>query len=297
MRALLLAMGLLVFSATNVFSLEVANVSKEPAGLVVAPGQALVSLVKDAAAVVEKEGEAAFPNFKKEGGPWRHGDLYVFIIDMDGNTVLHPDPIIEGKNQSGLRDVNSKPIIQGFLDVVNGDPKEGWFHYQWPEPGSLFPLWKSSFVQLAIAPSGKKYVVGSGLYNMKMEKGFIVAVVDSAAALIEKEGRAAFPKLRDKTGPFMFMDTYVFVDSPEGVELVNGAFPNIEGRNLLDYKDSRGDSLVRDYIHVALTQGSGWVDYFWPKPGATIPSKKHTYVKKVQCGGDVFIVGSGAYLD
>ena len=44
MRELLLAMGVLVFSAMNVFSLEAANVSEEPVVSGVAPGQALISL-------------------------------------------------------------------------------------------------------------------------------------------------------------------------------------------------------------------------------------------------------------
>jgi len=259
--------------------------------------QDLVSLVRDAVSAVEEKGEAVFPEFKKENTKWRHGDTYIFIIDTDGNMVLHPDPALEGTEEMELKDVNNKPIIKGLIGAVVGDKKEGWFHYEWPAPESIFPLWKSSFVRLATAPSGKKYVVGSGLYNMKMEKEFIIAVVDSAAALIAKEGKAAFPKFRDRAGQFIFMDIYVFVDQPDGVELVNGAFPNLEGRNLIDYKDSEGKYLVRDYINTALTQGSGWVDYLWPRPQQVTPSKKHAYVQKAEYGGEIFIVGSGAYLD
>ena len=132
---------------------------------------------------------------------------------------------------------------------------------------------------------------------MKMEKEFIVAAVDSAVLLIEKEGIRAFLAIRDKAGAFTFLDTYVFVGSPEGVELVNGAFPNIEGRNLIDYKDRKGEYFVRNYINLALAKGAGWVDYLWPKPGQSIPSKKHTYVRKAKYGDEIFIVGSGTYLE
>ncbi|MFA5167269.1 MAG: cache domain-containing protein, partial [Candidatus Omnitrophota bacterium] len=261
------------------------------------PAQDLVSLVKDAASAIAEKGEAVFPEFKKENSKWRHGDRYIFIIDPDGNMIVHPDPALEGKNEIGLKDVNNKPIIKGFIDAVSGEKKEGWFHYQWPEPGSILPLWKSSFVRLVAAPSGKKYIVVCGLYNMKMEKEFIVSIVDSAAALIEKEGRASFQKFRDKAGQFLFMDIYIFVDRPDGVELVNAAFPNLEGRNLIDYKDSRGHYIVRDYINVAMTKGAGWVGYLWPKPGETVSSEKHAYVKKAKYGDEIFIVGSGTYLD
>lgn len=300
MRQLFLAVFMicaLVFSVANVFSEEAAKSSNDSAIYKYQQAQDLISLVKSAASEIKSKGESVFPEFKEKNSKWRHDNTYIFIIDADGNMILHPDPALEGKNQTALKDVNNKLIIKGFMDAVSGGRDEGWFHYQWPEPGSMFPLWKSSFVQLVTAPSGKKYVVGSGLYNMKMEKGFIIALVNSAAALIEREGPVAFPKFRDKAGQFIFMDTYVFVDRPDGVEVVNGAFPNIEGRNLMDYKDSEGKYLVRDYIDVALTKGSGWVDYLWPKPHEATPSKKNAYVKKAKYGNQIFIVGSGAYLD
>jgi len=51
---------------------------------------------------------------------------------------------------------------------------EGWYHYQWPVPGGLLPRWKSSYVRRVEAPSGRTYVVGSGVYNDRMERAFIV---------------------------------------------------------------------------------------------------------------------------
>jgi signal transduction histidine kinase len=40
------------------------------------------------------------------------------------------------------------------------------------------------------------------------------------------------------------MDTYVFVESTDGVELVNAAQPSLEGRNLMDLRDLKGKALV-----------------------------------------------------
>jgi len=297
MYRIFLVSFLFVFSTMNVCAQEISGKSQKSSSYKYEQASSLVSLVKEAALAIETKGEAVFPEFKTEGSQWRHGDIYVFVIDSDGNMIVHPDPALEGKNQIELKDLNNKPIIKGLINAASGNNKEGWYHYQWPEPGSLFPMWKSSFVKFVIAPSDKKYVVGSGLYNMNMEKEFIVALVDSAVELIEKEGKAAFSKIRDKAGQFIFMDTYVFVDTPDGTELVNGAFPNLEGRNLIDYKDSNGKPLVKDYINIALNEGAGWIDYLWPKPGQANPSKKHAYVKKAQYGDEVFIVGSGAYLE
>ena len=254
-------------------------------------------VVADAVKFLEEEGESAFPEFKKEVERWELGDTYIFIIDTDGNAIVHPDPAIEGKNQIELKDMIGRPIIKMCIEKASDKDGTGWVHYMWPKPGSIFPTWKSTFVRRAAAPSGKTYIVGCGIYDMKMEDDFIVDEVNEAAKLIEQKGRAAFDALRDKTGPFIFLDTYIFVDAPDGTELVNGGFPGIEGKNIMDFKDVNGKYLVRDYINLALKDGEGWIKYFWPKPGSDVPSEKRTYVKRVKYGGETFIVGCGAYLE
>ncbi len=256
----------------------------------------VIRVVADAAKLLEEKGENAFPEFKKEVERWEAGDTYIFVLDTDGNMIIHPDPAIEGKNQIDLKDARGRPIVRMFIKKTSGSGGSSWTHYLWPKPDSIFPTWKSTFVKKVIVPSGKAYIIGCGIYNMKMEEKFIIDVVNEAAALIEKEGPAAFDLLRDKTGPFVFLDTYIFVDTPEGVEVVNGGFPSVEGKNILDFKDANGKYLTRECIDMALKNGAGWVDYFWPKPGEARPSKKHTYVKKVKYGGSTFIVACGAYF-
>ena len=132
---------------------------------------------------------------------------------------------------------------------------------------------------------------------MQMDKSFIEDVVNRAATLIAERGKEAFGQLRDKTGPFVFMDTYVFVDTPDGTSLVNPAQPSMEGKNVMNLKDVNGKQLVREYIAAAMKDGSAWVDYYWYKPGHNTPARKRAYVRRVQSGQDTYIVGSGVYLD
>lgn len=254
-------------------------------------------VVADAANFLQREGEKAFPEFKKQVERWELGDTYIFIIDTDGNAIIHPDRELEGKNLIDLKDMIGRPIIKMFIEKTADKDGIGWVHYMWPRPNNIFPTWKSTFVKRVTAPSGKAYIIGCGVYNMKMEKDFIESEVNDAAALIEQKGRAAFDELRDKTGSFVFFDTYVFVDTPDGTEVVNGGFPAIEGKNIMDFKDVNGKYLVRDYIDLALKHGKGWIKYFWPKPGNDKPFEKQTYVKKVKYGDETFIVGCGAYLE
>lgn len=258
----------------------------------------LVALVNDAAELIRDKGEDVFADFREPASRWRSGEKYVFVLDLDGNMVVHPDPSMEGKNQLELKDIDGRPIIRGLLDVagvVPGKP-EGWYHYQWPVPGGLLPRWKSSFVRRVSTPSGKNYVVGSGVYNDRMERAFVVDAVKNAVGEIETRGTAAFPLFRDPTGPYLAKDTYIFVLEMNGVELVNPAHPSLEGTNLLDRKDTQGKYVIREFIHTLRNQGSGWVDYMWPKPGDSVPTQKSTFVSKAKLGDRNVVVGSGVYL-
>ncbi len=126
----------------------------------------------------------------------------------------------------------------------------------------------------------------------------IKTLVDKAAALIERKGKDAFPELRKKGSEWYKGETYVFVDDMNGTALVNPPAPEIEGKKLIDMKDAKGKAFVREFIETAKTKGSGWVDYWWPKPGEDKPSKKISYIKKAKMpNGEMVIVGAGIYVE
>jgi signal transduction histidine kinase len=258
----------------------------------------LMTLVREGATVLEEQGEKAYPEFRKKGSKWFRDDTYFFVWTTDGTRVFHAaDPTLEGRNVSGIKDILGRPFGKMFLEVAGSPSGEGWVHYMYPEPGDIFPTWKSSFVKRVTYPSGEHYILGCGIYNMQMDKAFIEDVVNRAATLVEDRGQGAFGQLREKTGPFVFMDTYVFVLTPHGTELVNPAQPSLEGKNLMDLRDVNGKAVAKENIGTAMKHGSGWVDYYWWKPGQNTPARKQTYVRKVQFGQDTYILGSGVYMD
>jgi len=130
----------------------------------------------------------------------------------------------------------------------------------------------------------------------KEAKG-ITALVDRAAGLIEKKGKDVFPEFKKKGGEWFKDDTYLFVARMDGVTLVNAAFPDEEGKNRLDLKDANGKPFVREIIDMLKTRDSGWVDYAWPKPSETRPSKKSAYVRKAKLDKDTVYVGAGIYTN
>jgi signal transduction histidine kinase len=258
----------------------------------------LMKLVREAAAVLAEQGEQAYSALRNKGSKWFRDDSYFFVFTTEGIRAFHAaEPETEGRSDIGLKDILGRPIVRMIVDVGSSDSGEGWIHYMYPQPGGLFPAWKSSFVKRVTFPSGKPHIVGCGIYDMQMDEVFIEDVVNRAAALIAERGQEAFGQLRDRTGPFVFMDTYVFVDSVDGIELVNPAQPALEGRNLMDLKDVRGKEVVRDEIGAALADGSAWLECYWYRPGTNTPARKKTFVRKVQRGSETYIVGSGIYLD
>jgi len=120
--------------------------------------------------------------------------------------------------------------------------------------------------------------------------------VNQGAALIAKEGPAAFPKFKGYDSDFIYAGTYIWIHSgDDGTMLMHPMKPKLEGRNVLPLKDKKGKLLFVEFNRVALEKGSGWVDYWWPKPGEKKPSKKVSYVKLAEYGGKKYVIGSGVY--
>lgn len=197
-----------------------------------------------------------------------------------------------------FKDVSGKPIVQFMIDeVTRFGRNSGWVHYLWPAPNQIEPRWKSSYVHLAKGPDGKEYVVGTGLYDVPMERCFIVQEVENASVLIQEQGDKVFPLLRSRSGPFVWKDTYVFVIGGDGIQYVNPSQPQFEGTDVSGMTDMSGIKLIEKMREETKDGESAWIAYMWPKPGHVEASKKHAYVKQVTFGDKQYIVGCGVYLD
>jgi signal transduction histidine kinase len=256
----------------------------------------LVSFVDRAAELIEEYGEEAFQQFRIKGSEWYHEDLYIFVWGLDGMRYVYPPDISgEGKNMLYLKDINDKPIGKLFVEAVTGEAGEGWVHYEWPKPESEVPIWKSTFLKKAVSPSGKAYLVGSGLYEMPVDKAFVIYNVDQAAKLLTQKGNDAFDELRALSGPYRFINCYIFIKDMHGNELFNAAFPELEGTNIVELRDADNQFFVKDEIKILQNRDYCWNDYMWPKPGQEEPSLKRVFVKKALVDGEILIVGCGYY--
>src|SRR5215470_1609322 len=104
-------------------------------------------------------------------------------------------------------------------------------------------------------------------------------LVNRAAALVDRHGRAAFDEFRKRDSQWWFGNTYLFAYDDHLNVLLNPAFPKREGTNPHGEKDVNGKMFHDEFLTTAQTSGAGWVDYMFPKPGQTQVSHKWSYVK------------------
>ena len=123
----------------------------------------------------------------------------------------------------------------------------------------------------------------------------IEVMVNKAAALVERQGKAAFSEFRKRDGEWWSGDTYLFAYDQDLNVLLNPAFPRREGTNPRGETDVNGKAFHDEFLRVARADGAGWVDYMFPKPGETQPSRKWSYVKAVNIDGTPGIIGAGFY--
>ena len=129
----------------------------------------------------------------------------------------------------------------------------------------------------------------------KLTPQMVVEKVEEAAKLIEKDGPAAFAKMQGKGSAFIFAGTYIWVHDLDGVMHMHPIKHKMVGNRLLHLKDSKGKLFFVEMNTLAKKDGSGWVEYYWPKPGAKDPVVKASYVKLVKNGDKEYIVGCGVY--
>ena len=90
-------------------------------------------------------------------------------------------------------------------------------------------------------------------------------------------------------------NNYFWINDLRGNVIMHPVKQEMEGKDQTDYKDSEGQRIFVSFVNVSKSNGAGYVDYMWPKPGQTKPSPKVSYVKLFKDWG--WVVGTGIYID
>ena len=73
--------------------------------------------------------------------------------------------------------------------------------------------------------------------SVKPTPQMVVDKVNEAAAILEKEGKAAFPKFKGKDSQFIFAGTYIWIHDEAGNMRMHPIVYKLEGKSIIDLKD------------------------------------------------------------
>jgi len=88
---------------------------------------------------------------------------------------------------------------------------------------------------------------------------------------------------------------YFWINDMQGQMIMHPMKPALDTTNVLGMKDPNGKALFAEFIETVKKQKSGFVDYYWPKPGHDAPVAKISYVTGFEPWG--WVIGSGIYID
>ena len=112
------------------------------------------------------------------------------------------------------------------------------------------------------------------------------AMLDKAVAAVKADKTKALSDFTKGEGGFKDRDLYPFCGGSDGKFT---AHPTLTGQSLRDLKDKAGKAFGEEIYKTAEEGKVNEVGYMWPRPGATDPVQKSSYVTKV--GDQVCAVG------
>ena len=97
----------------------------------------------------------------------------------------------------------------------------------------------------------------------------------------------------EKIAFFPDQSGYLYVYDFNGLNIGIPHFKDLEGKNQIDLKDSKGTYIIRELSAVA-KNGGGFVEFYRPKPGSTEEHKKLGYAEPIP--GTNYFIGTGVYI-
>ena len=88
---------------------------------------------------------------------------------------------------------------------------------------------------------------------------------------------------------------YFWADTTEGINVVLLGNKEVEGKSRIDLEDKKGHMIIQEFIKVAKSDGEGFYDYYFPRPGEEEPLPKRAFVKYYQPFD--WVIGTGNYVD
>ncbi len=242
------------------------------------------TLVADAIALFEEEGQSAFVRISVSRGRFREGKHYVFALTSNGVVRAHTaDESLLNRIILDRKDSDGRYFAREILDRATASG--GWieFRSQNPETGREEPV-------RAWVVRHDRYVFGSGHYITEEE--WAQQKVEDAIALYKELGTDAFEEISDPSGDFISGEIYAIVYTPAGMVLAHPADPDLVGTDASDLEDSKGVNILNVVSEAASAEG-GWAEHRYANPVSGRDELKRVWV----VAHDGLIFAAGYYFD
>jgi signal transduction histidine kinase len=235
---------------------------------------------------------------------------YFFVETDRAWMVAHAVmPELIGTYRYNSEDVNGKFYVRDMVETIRYKG-EGFLDYYFEYPGTGQNEKKTAFVK---AIPSAEFFIGTGFYDYQLDNYFTseeaaLFVVENATKSMAEGLSGGLEMMIDSMPGVMFCRQFIdhirFFDNNSGyffiynfncVNVAHGTQKDLQGQNLYNYQDSKGNYVIRGLVDIAKTTGSGYYDYYWNNPVTGQEEPKKAFVYKLP-GIDYFI-GSGVYFD
>lgn len=206
----------------------------------------------------------------------KQSTIMIFILVIPLSVLLLVPPVIDFQNHiSDYRKTHIKEVKQDIKNQIEQAITRLSFDYQKVDSRMRSMLREQVYIA---------YNIASELYENnknKMESLELQALVrETLRAIRYNKGRG-----------------YFFATRLDGTEELFADKPELEGKNLLNMRDTNGKYVIRDMIEIAQSEaGEGFYAYTWSKPGAKGKNfPKLSYIKYFKPLN--WLIGTGEYLD
>lgn len=204
---------------------------------------------------------------------------YIFTYNLQGIIISHADKSLENQYFLDVQDATGKYFAREFMAIAKSPVGEGLTHYYWKKLGHEKPLLKVSYVKLF---KPYQWIIGTGIYV----EDWLPALKLEIAQLIT----SYFYDLGSTK------NNYFFILDEKGTTVLNGGFPELNGKSIWDFQDVEGHFFTQEMIKTARDSAAktGFVDYLWPHPITHEKIDKLTYVQWFEPFR--WIIATGIYL-
>ncbi len=249
-------------------------------------------------------------NFRPEG-PWRHGEIYLLVFDLDGKNFFHGAlPDLEGQDLLDLTDVEGVRFTEELLAAAAAGG--GYVEYLWPNP-TVEGDEETGSPKVGYAAEAtfadQTFVVISGIYPPVnaadvRNPGTLKSFVERAAMVLAENAsdlETAYAFLDGnfrEEGEWRHGQVYVFAQTLELVNFFHAFRPEIERLDRSETEDVNGVKINQE-LRAAALSGDGYVEYWYDNPAVEgdeeTGSPKVAYATIVTIESVPLIFGSGIY--